>query len=161
MAMLLLNSTTTNDMVSQVGYWQGQGFVPACGLTYHNGKYFQPMVTGDAGGIPYGIIDKSTDADFQSAANFAESTYGAFALGDMQIIKSRFIQAFGAPAGVAEPVNEGAVLSVINAATTTGTDYAGLTSYIYTILYATGRDINDPDFAGLREFIQGVIDAQP
>lgn len=108
MAMKLIHGSDTVAVIALVNYWQGQGYAPACGLSYHNGVYFQPVVPGDAGGVPYGIIDEVSDVAFQNGASYAQETYGAFALGDLQFINGAFVQAFGKPVVPAAPppVNE-------------------------------------------------------
>ncbi len=161
MAVIIVNGQDTAKLIAEVNGYRQAGFVPACGLSYTKGIFYQPLISGESQ-VVYGIIDEVTDVAFQSGANYASEEYGAQALGEMLNINGRFVQAFGDGVSAAAAGEfDAAVLALINAATPDSEDYAGLTAYVYSILYASGRDINAPEYAGLRQFVQAVIDAQP
>lgn len=133
MAVVILNGQDTTKLSADVNALLSSGYVPACGLTYRNGIFYQPMVTGDSA-VAYSIIDEATDVAFQSKAN----ANAGRALGEILTINGRFIQAYGD--GVSDTSSaafNNAVLAIVNAAT-----------------------IDDPDYAGLQAFVQAVIDAQ-
>lgn len=158
MAIIIVNGMDTTKLSSDVNALLAAGYVPACGLTYRNGVFYQPMVTGDSA-VAYSVIDEATDVAFQSKANVNAGR----ALGEMLTINGRFIQAYGD--GVSDTSSaafNNAVLAIVNGATVGDEDYAGLTTYVLAIINSTGALAeDDPTIAGLRLFIQKVIDAQP
>lgn len=92
--MKLINGASTENLVDRVNAEQTAGHVPAGGVMYQDGLWFQAMIPGDPQNIPYIIAEEADDVSFQNRADFAE-TFGALPLGTVQMVQGRFVQAFG------------------------------------------------------------------
>lgn len=160
MAVLIISAADTQSLVDKVNAAQIDGpFIPVGGILYKDAVWFQIMQSGDAGLVPYVLAETGNDVAFAARANDAEAL-GCVALGTPLTHAGRIIQAFGAPTVTGTTPAE--VLVIINAADTLSGDYDGLTDYVLGIINASGGlEENDPLYAGLRTFIQKVIDAQP